>query len=92
MTFLKFRQRLGIFFLGLEQVLVPLLVEFLVLLDMCLLAFLALLRLVEDQLLVAAIVVLLLELRDPVLGHLGLNVLAFALACVPVIFEHLTVT
>ena len=92
MTFLKFRQRLGIFFLGLEQVLVPLLVEFLVLLDVRLLAFLALLCLVEDELLVAAIVVLLLELRDPVLRHLGLNVLAFALTCAPVIFEHLTVS
>ena len=91
-TLLKLRQGLCIFFLGLEEVFVPLLVELLVLLDVCLLALLALLRLVEDELLVAAIVVLLLELRDPVLRHLGLNVLAFALTCVSVIFEDLAVT
>jgi len=88
-TFLKFGKSLCIFFLRLEEVFVPLLVEFLVLLDVCLLAFLALLSLVEDEFLVAAIVVLLLELRDPVLSHFGLNILSFALACVSVIFKDL---
>jgi len=88
-TFLKFGKCLGIFLLGLEEVFVPLLVEFLVLLDMCLLALLTLLRLVEDELLVPAIVVLLLELNDPVLGHLSLNILSFAFTCVSVIFEDL---
>ena len=66
-------------------------IEFLILFDVGLLALLSLLRLVEDQLLEAAVVVLLLELGDPVLGHLGLDVLAFPLACVPVVLENPTV-
>jgi hypothetical protein len=73
----------------LEKVFVPLLVEFLVLLDMRLLALLTLLSLVENELLISAIVVLLLELDDTVLGHLGLNIFTFALTCVSVIFEDL---
>ena len=78
--------------MSLKEVFVPLLVEFLVLLDMGLLALLTLLRLVEDEFLVAAIVVLLLELNDPVFGHLSLNILSFALTCISVIFEDLTVS
>ena len=76
--------------MSLKEVFVPLLVEFLVLLDMGLLALLTLLRLVEDEFLVAAIVVLLLELNDPVFGHLSLHILAFLLTRVPVILQHLT--
>ena len=74
-----------------EEGFIPLLVEFLVLLDVCLLALLSLLRLVEDQFLVSAIVVLLLELCDPVLRHLGLNILSFTLTCISVVFEDLAI-
>ena len=88
---LELGEGLGVLLLGLEEVLVPLLVELLVLLDVGLLALLALLGLVEDQLLVAPVVVLLLQLRDPVLRHLRLHVLPLPLARVPVLLQHLAV-
>ena len=90
MPVLKFREGLPILLLGLEKIFVPLLVELLVLLDVSLLALLTLLSLVEDELLQATIVVLLLELGDTVLGHLGLDVLALLLASDPVVLQHLT--
>jgi len=83
-------QGLGIFFLSLKQILVPLLVEFLVLLNVCLLALLSLLCLVENELLVSAVIVLLLKLNDSILGHLGLNILSFAFTRVSVILKYLT--
>jgi len=86
---LELTQSLSILFLGLKQILVPLLVKLLVLLDVCLLALFTLLRLIEDELLVSAIVVLLLQLSNSILGHLGLNILSFALTCVSVILQHL---
>jgi hypothetical protein len=46
----------------------------------------ALLLLVENQFLVAAIVVLLLQFSNSVFGHLGFDILAFTLASVAVIF------
>lgn len=91
MTVLKLPKRLCILFLGLQEVVVPLLVEFLILLDVGLFALLALLGLIEDELLVPPIVVVLLELINPVLCHLGLNVLAFLFAGVTMVFEHLAV-
>ena len=90
MTVLKLSKGLGILLLSLKEILVPLLIEFLVLLDVGLFALFSLLGLVEDQLLVSTVVVLLLELRDPVLGHLGLDVLALTLTGVSVVFKHLT--
>ena len=87
---LELTQSLSIFFLGLKQILVPLLVEFLVLFDVCLLALFTLLRLIENELLVSAVIVLLLELSNSVLGHLGLNILSFAFTCVSVILQYLT--
>ena len=87
---LELTQSLSILFLGLKQILVPLLVKLLVLLDVCLLALFTLLRLIEDELLVSAIVVLLLQLSNSILSHLGLNILSFALTCVSVILQHLT--
>lgn len=57
---LKLAQSLAVFLLGLEQVLIPLLVELLILLNVSLLAFLALLSLVEDELLESAVIILLL--------------------------------
>jgi len=82
-------QGLGIFFLSLKQILVPLLVEFLVLLNVSLLALLSLLCLVENELLVSAVIVLLLKLNDSILGHLGLNILSFAFTRVSVILKYL---
>jgi len=82
---------LGILLLGLKEIVVPLLVEFLVLLDVGLLTLLALLRLVEDELLLTTLVVLQLEFSDPVFGHLGFDVLALDLTGVAVLFENLAV-
>ena len=53
---------MGVFLLSLEEILVPLLVEFLILFDVGLLAIFSLLGLVEDELVVAALIVLHLEL------------------------------
>ena len=84
-------QGLSVFFLCLKKILVPLLIELLVLLNMCLLALLTLLSLIENQLLVAAIIILLFELCDSILGHLGLNIFPFALTCVSVVFKYLAI-
>ena len=92
MTLFEFGKGLGIFFLGLEEVLVPLLVELLVLFDMSLLALFSLLRLVEDELLVPAIVILLLKLGNPILSHLSLHILPFTLTRLSVIFQYFAVT
>jgi len=67
-----------------------LLVEFLVLLNMRLLTLLPLLRLIENEFLISAIVVLLFELGDSILSHLCLDILAFALTSVSMILKHLT--
>lgn len=88
MSVFELREGLGILFLGLEEVLIPLLIEFLVLLDVGLLAFLTLLRLIEDKLLIAAIEILLLQFGDSVLGHFGLDILAFALTRLSVILKN----
>lgn len=85
---LELTEGLGVLLLGLEEVLVPLLVELLVLLDVGLLTLLSLLRLVEDELLVTAVVVLKLELGDSVLGHLGLDVLLLGFASPSVVLEN----
>lgn len=64
-------------------------VELLILPDVSLLTLLALLRLIEDELLRTAIKVLLLQLFDAILCHLGFDVLAFALASIHVVLKHL---
>jgi hypothetical protein len=87
----EFSKSLGVFFLSLEKIIVPLLVELLVLLDVGLLALFSLLSLVEDELFLSSVIVLQLELGDPVLGHLCLNILAFNLASVSVLFKDLTI-
>ena len=51
---------------------VPMLVEILILLDVCLLNFFLLLLVSEHQLLVLHVVLLLLQLSNPVLGHFSL--------------------
>ena len=85
---LEFGEGLAVLLLGLKKIFIPLLVEFLVLLNVSLLALLPLLSLVEHQLLQSAVIVLLLKLGNSVLGHLGFNILALALAGLSVIFEH----
>lgn len=85
-TILKFSQSLGIFFLGLEEVIIPLLIKFLVLLDMSLFAFFSLLGLIENQFLIPSIAILLLKFEDSILGHFSFNVLSFNLASMSVIF------
>ena len=87
----EFTKSLGIFLLGLEQIFIPLLIEFLILLDVSLFTFFSLLSLVENKLLISSIVVLLLEFLDSILGHLSLDVLALALTGVSVILKYLTV-
>lgn len=91
MSVLKLSEGLTVFLLGLQKIFVPLLVELLILLNVSLLTLLALLGLVEDELLKATVVVLLLKLRNTVLGHLGLDVLALLLASDAVVLQHLTI-
>ena len=91
MLVLELTEGLTILLLGLKKILIPLLVEFLILLNMSLLALLSLLSLVEDELLIAAVIVLLLEFLNSVLGHLSLNILAFALASSSMLLEDLAV-
>jgi hypothetical protein len=76
----KLAQSLSIFFLRLEEVLIPLLVELLVLLNMSLLTLLSLLCLIENELFVTALVVLVLQFCYSVLSHLSLDVLLLLLA------------
>ena len=88
-SILEGAKSLGVFLLGLEEILVPLLVELLVLLDVSLFALLLLLGLVEDQLLKLLLVVLMLELLQSLLSHLGLNVFALSLTVVSVLVQNL---
>jgi len=69
-----------IFLLGSLKLEVPVLVEILVLFNMGLLDFFLLLLMGEHELLVLHVVFLLLELLDPVLGHLSLDVAILLLA------------
>ena len=87
---LELAKSLGVFLLGLEQIFVPLGIELLILLDMGLLALLSLLGLLEYQFFMSSLVILELELRDSVLSHFGLDVLAFDLAGLSVFLQHLT--
>ena len=66
-------------------------VEFLVLLNMSLLAFLSLLSLIEYELLISAVIVLLFELGYSILGHLSLHILALSLTSISMIFQNFTV-
>lgn len=86
-SILELAKGLSVLLLGMEKVLVPLLVELLVLLNMGLFALLSLLSLIEDQLFVTAIVVLMFQLGNSVLGHLSLHVLLLVLTGSSVVFE-----
>jgi hypothetical protein len=87
-SILELSKSLSVLLLGVEEILVPLLIEFLVLLNMCLLTLLSLLSLVENQLFVTAIVVLMLKLSDSILGHLGFNILLLMLTGSSVILKN----
>jgi hypothetical protein len=88
-SILKSTESLGVLLLSLEQILVPLLVELLVLLDVSLLAFLLLLRLVENQFLTFLLIILLFELFQPLLSHFGLHILAFGFTVVSMLVQNL---
>ena len=67
----------------LEKLFVPIRVEFLILLDMCLFTFFALLLMRERHFFHLTLEVLLLELSHPVLGHFCLDVATFGLTLYP---------
>jgi hypothetical protein len=90
-SILESAKGLSILLLSLEQVLVPLLVELLVLLDVGLLAVLLLLGLVENKLLQFLLVVLVFKLLQSFLCHLGLNVLALSFTVVSVLVKNLPI-
>ena len=81
-------QCLSVLLLGMEEILVPLLVELLVLFNVSLLTLFSLLCLIEDELLVTTVVVLMLQLCDSVFGHLCLNVLLLVLASPSVVLQN----
>ena len=71
----------------LEELFVPVSVEFLVLLDVGLFALLALLLVREGHLFHLPLEVLLFEFGDAVFGHFGLNVATFSLTLNPELFS-----
>lgn len=84
----KLSQGLSVFLLGLQKILVPLLVEFLILLDVRLLTFLLLLSLIEDQLFRQPVVLLNLEFLDSFLCHLSFDIFTILLTCSLMLSEH----
>jgi len=90
-SILEFSESLGIFFLSLEKIFVPLLVEFLVLLNMSLLALLSLLLLIEDKLLVSSLVVLLSELSYSIFGHFSFDIFALLLTSLSVFLKSFAI-
>ena len=90
-SILEGAKSLGILLLGLEEILVPLLVELLILLNVGLFALLLLLSLVENELLKLLLVVLMLEFFQSLLSHFGLNIFALSFTIVSVLVENLPV-
>lgn len=84
----KFTKSLGILLLGLEEILVPLLVEFLILFDVSLLTFILLLGLITLEFSSGVLVVLTLELGNSVFGHFSFHILAFLFALFLVLLKH----
>ena len=72
----KLSEGLSIFLLGLEKILIPLLVEFLILLDVRLLTFLLLLSLIKHELFRQSVVLLNLKFLDSFLCHLSFDIFA----------------
>jgi len=89
MLVLQLSERLCVFLLSLEKVVIPLLVKLLILLNMRLFAFFPLLSLVENKFFLLSGVVLKLQLSNPILRHFCLDVLAILFAGVPVLLKNL---
>merc|ERR1712156_146336 len=87
MVRLKLLQLLLILLLGLGEDAIPMLVEFLVLLDVGVLDFFLALLMLEHELLVLHVEFLLLQLEDAVLGYLSLNVATLLLARLPMLLH-----
>lgn len=87
-SILKLSEGLSIFLLGLQKILIPLLVEFLILLDVRLLAFLLLLSLIEHQLFRQPVVLLNLEFLDSFLCHLSFDIFTILFTCSLMLSEH----
>jgi hypothetical protein len=79
-TLLKGKDFVLVVLLGLLKLVVPVLVEVLVLLDVGLLALLALLLVHEDKFFLGTVEFLILKFRNTVLGHLSFNVATLLLA------------
>jgi hypothetical protein len=77
--------------LSLLELVVPMLVEVLVLLDVGLFALLSLLLVHEDEFFLCSVELLFLELGDSVLGHLCLNVTALLFTGGTVFFHGSTI-
>ena len=88
---LKSTDGLLILLLDLSKSIVPSLIEVLVLHQMSLLDLFSLAGLIINQLFTAAIVILNLELRNAVLGHFCLNILALHLALFTMLFQDSTI-
>jgi len=88
-SILELSKSLRVLLLGLEEILVPLLVELLILLDVSLLAVLSLLSLLHHLGGLLSLVILDLELIDSVLSHLGLNVFSFHLTSESMLIKDL---
>jgi hypothetical protein len=88
MSIFKFTKCLSILFLGLQEILVPLLVEFLILLDVSLLTFVFLLSLIAVKFTSGVLVILTLELGYSVFGHFGFHVFALLFALFLVLLEN----
>ena len=88
---LKSTDGLLILLLDLSKSIVPSLIEVLVLHQMSLLDLFSLAGLIINQLFTTAIVILNLELRNAVLGHLCLNILALHLALFTMLFQDSTI-
>ena len=91
MPVLKLAEGRAVFLLSLQQILVPLLVELLILLDVGLLTLFPLLCLIENQLTKAPIIILLLEFGNSILGHLSLDIFAFLFTSQSVILKDSTI-
>ena len=73
---------------GLKKIFIPLLVELLILFDVCLFTFLFLRLLIEHEFLLGSHVVLTLELSNSILSHFSFDVLALLFALMLMLFKH----
>ena len=84
----KFSKCLSIFFLSLKKIIIPLLIEFLILLDMCSLTFLSLLCLIEDKFIMSSFIILLFKFSNSIQGHFSFNIFPFHLTGLSMLFKN----